>query len=310
MIFSPSVYHERQLRQAQKWSAILNPDDLVLVCSGEPTQKPGGLDQTYDFLPHPAYYWLTGHRRPQGVMAYSPTTGWTEYQRPLSPVDIVWEGREGDFVCEHTLVELEDILKRDMHGRVIRIGGIAPKSGLNSHFETNWQLSLLLDQTRRKKDMAEVHLIEKVAQMANRGYARLQEQLREGVTERELQLHYEQAVLFAGAEKMPYGSIVGSGENAAILHAVPTLKKVQKGELVLVDAGADVEDYCVDITRVFAVDGEWSPRQQVIYDLVLKAQSEAISMCRPKTQWKDVHIKTARVIAEGLAQLGFWKSSV
>lgn len=312
MIFLSAVYQERQHRLAKSWSTLLKPDDLVLVCSGEPVQKPGGLDQTYDFFPHPAYYWLTGHRRPRGIMAYSPTTGWTEYQRPLSPVDIVWEGSEGNFRCEHTLIELEEILKRSLHSRVIRLGSPDTSWGMNSDSDREfaWQLSLALDKTRRKKDEAEVQLIQKIAQMANAGYTRLQERLREGVTERELQLHYEHAVLLAGAEKMPYGSIVGSGENAAILHAVPTSKKIQKGELVLVDAGADIEDYCVDITRVFAVDGLWNSRQQVIYDLVLKAQTEAIAMCRPQIQWKDVHIKTARVIAEGLDQLGFWKSSV
>ncbi|WP_374033005.1 M24 family metallopeptidase [Bdellovibrio bacteriovorus] len=69
--------------------------------------------------------------------------------------------------------------------------------------------------------------------MANKGYQALQNALRPGITERELQLHYENAVLMAGADKMPYGSIVGSGENAAILHAVPSKKTVASGELVL-----------------------------------------------------------------------------
>lgn len=306
MLFAENAYQLRQSKVAQAWKSQLDSQDLVLVHSGTSVQKPGGLDQTYDFLPHPSYFWLTGHRRAEGVMAYSVSEGWVEYQRPLSPVDIVWEGAEGNFECEHSLVDLQKKLQGGAYKRVFHLGQTADKS-----FEAEArELSVKLDQVRRCKDAEEVQLIRRIAAMANEGYKALQAALRPGVTERSLQLHYENAVLLAGADKMPYGSIVGSGENAAILHAVPTQKKVVAGEMVLVDAGADVEDYCVDITRVFAVDGKLTGQQQDVYDLVHEAYKASVEMCRPGTQWRDVHMKSARVIAEGLNQWGLLKSSV
>lgn len=309
MLFTTDVYQQRQKKVAEAWQPKLGAKDLILVHSGEAIHKPGGLDQTYPFLPHPAYFWLTGHRRARGVMAYSLSEGWVEYQRPLSPVDIVWEGDEGNFVCEKTLEDLSTLLKSGAYLNILHLGH-PPSGTVSADAEFGRSLAISLDQVRRRKGAEEVQLIGKIAGMAKAGYEALQGVLRPGVTERELQLHYESAVLMAGAEKMPYGTIVGSGENAAILHAVPSARKVAAGELVLVDAGADLEDYCVDITRVFAVDGEMTSRQRDVYDLVYTAQTEAVSLCRPGAQWRDIHMKSARVIAEGLKQWGFWKGSV
>lgn len=309
MLFNSSVHQSRQVRLQGAWGSMLKKDDLVLVHSGHPLVKPGGLDQTYDFLPHPSYFWLTGHRRPQGVVAFSLDSGWREYQRPLSPVDIVWEGDEHNFHCDHSLKDLKQVLTSGKFRRVLHLGapGLEWK---NQDGELALGLSIVLDQTRRHKDSAEVELIEKIAGFAGVGYNKLKSEIKSGISERELQIHYESAVLMAGAEKMPYGSIVGSGENSAILHAVPSSKKLNSGDLVLVDAGADLQDYCVDITRVFAVDENFSSRQQEIYDIVLQAQTECIEMCRPQTQWRDVHMHSARVIAEGLSQFKIWQGSV
>lgn len=307
MLFTDEVYQTRQTKVASAWKDLLGASDLILVHSGVAVQKPGGLDQTYDFLPHPSYFWLTGHRRAEGVMAYSLSEGWIEYQRPLSPVDIVWEGAEGNFECEHSLEDLKKKTAGGTYKRILHLG--QPAQGMAVD-EITRELSIRLDQVRRRKGPEEVRLIRQIADMANAGYTALKNAIRPGITERELQLHYENAVLMAGAEKMPYGSIVGSGENAAILHAVPTSKKVAAGELILVDAGGDVEDYCVDITRMFAVDGKFTSQQKDVYDLVHQAHKESVKMCRPGTQWRDVHMKSARVIAEGLKQWGIWKSSV
>lgn len=79
------------------------------------------------------------------------------------------------------------------------------------------------------------------------------------------------------------------------------LKKiVEKGELVLIDAGADIEDYCVDITRCYPTNGKFSEKQQAIYDTVLKAQEKCISMCTPGTEWSEVHNTAGRIMAQGL----------
>lgn len=150
----------------------------------------------------------------------------------------------------------------------------------------------------------------KLAGIANEGYKKVSQFMAPGVTERQIQIEYESAVLRAGSERMPYGSIVGTGTNAAILHASPSSRVVQAGELVLIDAGADIEDYCVDITRVFPATGEMNDRQKKIYQTVMKAQTASIALCRPGVEWKDVHLASAREIALGLIDLGILKCSV
>jgi Xaa-Pro aminopeptidase len=109
---------------------------------------------------------------------------------------------------------------------------------------------------------------------------------------------------------MPYESIVGSGTNGAILHALPTSRVVRQGELVLIDAGADRADYCVDITRVFPADGAMSSRQKSIFELVRSAQEQGIALCRPGVEWRDVHLTAARVMGQGLCDLGLLKCGI
>jgi Xaa-Pro aminopeptidase len=166
-----------------------------------------------------------------------------------------------------------------------------------------------LNKARRIKDPAEAQLVRELAGIANAGYTRLQNFIKAGVSERQIQIEYEKEVLKAGSEKFPYDTIVGAGRNAAILHAIPTSRVVQKGDLVLIDAGADIQDYCVDITRVFAANGSFSQQQKVIYELVAKAQQESIQKARPGVEWHDVHRAAARTLADGLKGLNLMRGN-
>lgn len=159
------------------------------------------------------------------------------------------------------------------------------------------------------KDDSEVNLIAEAANIANKGYERIQSFIQPGVTEKDIQIEFEAEIQRYGAHKIPYDTIVGSGVNSAILHASPTTKKILKDELVLIDAGADIYDYCVDITRVFPASGCFSARQQEVYNIVIESQKRAINICKPNTAWHEVHRESARVIADGLKQLKILKGN-
>lgn len=296
----------------EKLRAALDPwlknEDLLLIFCGEPLSKPGGLDQVYDFLPHPEYFWLTGLRKARGLVAYSKATGWEDYFSFSTPEEKLWEGscEEEPSFKARDIAEFEAWFAKQTFSRVLCLGQVPQRQqelekAIDSEFRFRIQESF--NQVRRKKDTDEIALIRNAADMALRGYVALPELIRPGVTERQIQIEYESLVLRAGAEKFPYGTIVGAGSNAAILHATPSKRSVQKGDLVLVDAGADLHDYCVDITRVFSADGRFSLQQQSVYDVVLSAQAEAMQRCRPGVAWVDVHLTAARVIAEGLKSL-------
>ncbi len=312
MIFNSNTLRNRQDRAAARLNEILAPSDLVLVCAGSPIQKPGGLDQTYSYIPHPSYYWISGRRRVEGVMTYSSSEGWKDYTKPHSPEESLWEGSQPESDAGLDLADLAPVLSNDSGRKLYFLGQPSPAllNGKNvASAEETLQAQIRLEQARRIKDPAEVALIEQAAHIAKRGYERIQAILKPGITEKNLRIEYEAEIQRAGAHGVPYDTIVGAGSNAAILHAIPTSRVIKDQDLVLIDAGAELYDYCVDITRVYAAT-KFNSRQQALYNLVKSAQAEAISQLRPGLAWSAVHGITARVIANGLKQMGLIKSSV
>ncbi|MBY0412588.1 MAG: hypothetical protein K2Q18_00410, partial [Bdellovibrionales bacterium] len=92
MAFASSVIELRKQKTAQSLNNVLKDDEVLLVHSGAAIQKPGGHDQTYPFLPHPDYFWLTDIRRPHGVSAYSKNSGWIDFVAPITRDEKIWEG--------------------------------------------------------------------------------------------------------------------------------------------------------------------------------------------------------------------------
>lgn len=310
-VFDKSVTQKRKARAAASLDKVLSKDDLLLVFSGEPITKPGGLDQTYDFLVHPEYYWLSGLQRPWGVLAYSPSDGWVDFVKATSKEEMVWEGHATTFDAKD-ISELEPYLAKGKFKRTVLLGQPTPKQILlgNAQSEFLFEVQEALNRERRIKDEAEIALIKKAALAAHAGYKRLDEIIRPGITERQVQLEYEHATLMAGADKFPYNSLVGTGTNASILHAIPSKRVLKEGDIMVVDAGADILDYCVDITRTYPVNGTFTQQQKDIYHLVLKSQVAAIQLCKPKTEWSSIHLAAARILTEGLKELKIFKASV
>lgn len=312
MTFSPAAIAARKKRASEALKPLLKETDVVVVSNGDPLQKPGGLDQTYPFLPHPDYFWLTGERHPHGISAYSLNEGWVDFILPSSREEALWEGSVRETRGEDVR-QFEKWLQTKNPKRVAALG-----MNPNRYFTSSWaadanftlSIQLEFDATRRIKDPEEIALIQKCADFALAGYKKFTAALKAGVTELDLKIEFEAAALKAGAEKFPYETIVGAGVKSATLHAIPAAKKVNAGEIVLIDAGADFEDYCVDITRVFAVDGKFTPRQQQIYDLVLSAQKNSIAICQEGIEWSQVHETSARTIAEGLIALKILNGTV
>lgn len=312
MIFSEKTIAQRRSRLEPEWKRLLTPQDCVLVFCGKPVTKPGGLDQTYPFLPHPSYYWLSGYRRSHGVVFYSTELGWKDFILPVTKDERIWEGMEPFTFNGFDISTLPAFLKQHKFKNIIGIGQAA------DHFEIeltqtstlSFSLKEKFDQCRRIKDADEVKLVRELADIANKGYEKIKSFIRPGVTERAIQIEFEAEIQRYGAHGTPYDSIVGSGTNAAVLHAIPTLKKVQDGELVLVDAGAQINDYCVDITRVFPASGKFSSQQHALYNLVLSAQTQAIAFSRIGVEWNQVHRLTAKIIAEGLISMGILKGNI
>lgn len=312
MIFSDTTISLRRARLEPEWEKILSSDDCILVFCGEPHTKPGGLDQTYPFLPHPSYYWLSGYRRSHGVVFYSIEHGWKDFIQPVTRDESVWEGIPAVTFNGSDVGTLATFLKQNKFRNIVGLGQVPESSEtvLTQNPSLKFSLKEKLDQCRRIKDADEIKLIGDLAHIANQGYEKIRSIIKPGISERAIQIEFEAEIQRHGAHGTPYDTIVGSGSNAAVLHAIPTLKKVQDDDLVLIDAGAQINDYCVDITRVFAASGKFSTQQQALYDLVFQAQTQAIENCKIGVEWNQIHRLTAKIIADGLVSLNILKGPI
>ncbi|HUR59382.1 MAG TPA: M24 family metallopeptidase, partial [Opitutaceae bacterium] len=165
-----------------------------------------------------------------------------------------------------------------------------------------------LTHARRAKDAHEIDLIRRAARATAGGFAAFHAALRPGATERALQIELETGFARHGATRPGYGTIIGSGPNAAILHFDPSARVVREGEFVLVDAGAEIDRYMADVTRTF-VAGRPDSFQRDLHQVVLAAQVNAVARCVAGAEWKDLHLACAREMVGGLVAMGVMRGA-
>ncbi|TBU99334.1 Xaa-Pro aminopeptidase [Stutzerimonas kirkiae] len=171
-------------------------------------------------------------------------------------------------------------------------------------------LDHLLHDMRLYKSANEVKVMRAAAEISARAHIRAMQASRPGLFEYHLEAELDYEFRRSGARLAAYSSIVGSGRNACILHYTENDAPLKDGDLVLIDAGCELDCYASDITRTFPVGGRFSPEQKAIYEVVLKANEEAIRQVAPGRHWNEAHEASVRVITEGLVELGLLKGEV
>ncbi|MBS1490154.1 MAG: aminopeptidase P family protein [Bacteroidetes bacterium] len=175
-----------------------------------------------------------------------------------------------------------------------------PKSNLNKT-----GLETIMDNLRGIKTKEEIELVRKAVRISCAGQVEVMKAIKPGMSEREIQGIHEFVFKKYQAEDVGYPSIVGAGHNGCILHYIDNYKPTTSNkELILMDLGAEFHGYTADITRTIPVNGKFSPEQKQIYELVLKAQEEAMKICKPGTSFKEIYLATRVVINRGLKELG------
>ena len=162
----------------------------------------------------------------------------------------------------------------------------------------------ILNGMRAIKSDAEIKMMQRAVDISVAAHRETIRAARPGMAEYEFEAVMEYTFRCLGAEDPGYPSIVGAGPNTCILHYNTNRRKSQDGDLVLMDCGAEYHGYSADITRTFPVNGRFTPEQRAIYDLVLKAQNEAIVRCKPGVEFYAPHRQAAKIIADGLVDLG------
>jgi Xaa-Pro aminopeptidase len=282
--------------------------EVVLVGAGEPVPVPGRGDLTYPFRSHSEYLYLTDRERAGGVLAFDPDEGWVDFVVPVTREEMLWEGARPEDAEGVPIGGLPDWLERRRDRPVTCLG--APSAGVAADEALGAELRRGLNRIRRQKDAVELERMRAAERATRAGFARLAALVEPGRTERELQIEIEAEFFRNHAERTAYDSIVAGGPNAAVLHFPPTARKLEPGELLLVDAGAEHRGYASDVTRTYPVGDDFSGAQAELYELVHSAQQTAIARCTPGTEYRDIHWTAARVIAEGLVNLGILRGSV
>lgn len=290
----------RRDRAAAAWDLR---DEIVLVGAGELIPIPGGADQTYHFLSHAEYFYLADRECPGAVLAFDPHDGWRDFAPAITEEDRVWVGRAeagGD-----PLPELAAWLAARRGRPLAMLGAELP--GLRPDRERTERLREVLSTCRRPKDREEIARARRACAATAEGYRRAREVIRPGVTERAVQIEMDAEFQRHGADRAAYGSIVGSGPNAAVFHGVPGPRVIEKDDVILIDAGAEIRRYCADVTRTFPAAGDFTPVQRDLYAVVLRTLERGIARCVPGAEWRDVHLAAARDLVEGLVDLGIMR---
>lgn len=166
-----------------------------------------------------------------------------------------------------------------------------------------------LDEMRAVKTEGELGLMRRANAVSAAAHAEAMRAAKPGMREYELQAVFDAACLKAGLKHLAYPSIVAAGANGAVLHYRKNDALLKSGDLLLIDAGAELGGYAADITRTFPIDGKFTRRQRDVYAVVLAAQKECIARARPGLISADLHVHSMRVIAEGLKSLGLLRGS-
>ena len=221
----------------------------------------------------------------------------TELPKMLENRDAVWY----PFATHHGLETKVDGWLQPVRGRV-RFGALCP--------DVQRDLCAVLDEMRLIKDASELATMRRAAQISAEAHVRAMQtsarMLRAGQEVREYHLDAELLHAFRhhGSQHTAYGSIVAAGANACVLHYRADAGLVRDGELVLIDAGCELDGYASDITRTFPANGRFTGPQRALYDLVVASQYAAVAATKPGARFTDPHEASVRVLAQGMLDLG------
>jgi len=171
------------------------------------------------------------------------------------------------------------------------------------------ELGHLLHELRLFKSAAELRLMRRAAAISAEAHAAAMAAARVGVHEYAVEAALQHAFRRHDAHAA-YHPIVAGGARACVLHYIDNNQRLADGELLLIDAGAECQNYASDVTRTFPVNGHYSPEQRQLYDVVLTAQQAALACARPGSSWIAGHDAAVTAISEGLLRLGLLKGSL
>ncbi|MBJ9978009.1 Xaa-Pro aminopeptidase [Pseudomonas sp. S75] len=325
-------------RRRKALMAQMVPDSIAILPAAAVAIRNRDVEHVY--RQDSDFQYLSGFPEPEAVIALIPGREHGEYVlfcRERNPERELWDGlragQEGairDYGADDAfpIADIDEILPGLIEGRervysamgsnpefdrrlMDWINVIRSKARLGAQPPNEFvALDHLLHDMRLYKSAAEVKVMRQAAAISARAHVRAMQACRAGLHEFSLEAELDYVFRQGGAKMPAYGSIVAAGRNACILHYQQNDAPLKNGDLVLIDAGCEIDCYASDITRTFPVSGRFSAEQKAIYELVLDAQQAAFDEIAPGKDWNQAHEATVRVITEGLVRLGLLDGEV
>jgi len=290
-------------------------DNGVVVISTNPEQFRNG-DVTFPFRPDSNFFYLTGFQEPQAVAVISRNT-YTMFLRDRDPDREIWDGERLGLADAPETLKLEKALNinslEEHLSKLITAENVVYFDEKPCDLDRNLgdllssytikSLQEPLHEMRLIKDEFEVKVMQKAAYISMVAHVLAMQHVSPNMFEYELQSIFDGHFVKNNAIHA-YTPIVAGGKNACILHYIENNKPLQDGDLVLIDAGCEFENYASDITRTLPVNGRFSKAQKQIYQIVLEAQLAAIDSIKPGASVHKPHKVASSIIQQGLESLG------
>ena len=307
------------------------PKDSVLLIPGADTQF-RNADSAYAFRQDSSFYYFSGFCEPSSLIAIVNNKDGISsiaFVQPKDKLKEIWDGNRAgpigavdEFLFDKAYdnTQIDTIMPDILNGSSQVLYPIGKKSGFDQKV-IDWtteasskdrhsksiniiDASSLIGNARLIKDEHEIKLIRKACDISAEAHIEAMKSVKNIDSEQEMEGMYINEFSKRGGRFQAYTPIVAGGENACILHYVENNQKLQKSDLLLVDAGCEYEMYASDITRTFPISGKFSEEQLKIYEIVLEAMNTAIDNVNPGNDIMKPQEMSEKVITKGLVKLG------
>ena len=293
-------------------------------------------DTEYPYRHDSYFYYLTGFTEPDSTLVLVAAHGATPAQailfcRQKNSEREIWDGyRHGPdgaraafgFDAAFAIEELDTEMARLLANAPAAYYALGHSAALDLQMKT-WLLAVrrqarsgvtapavahdllaLIDEMRLFKDDSEQATMLRAAVISAGAHQRAMRASRPGMYEYEIEAELLHEFRRHGAQFPAYTPIVAAGANACVLHYNVNSAQSRDGDLILIDAGCELDSYAADITRTYPVNGVFSAQQRVLYELVLAAQTAALAQVRPGQRYSEIHDAAVRVLAQGMLDTG------
>ena len=328
--------HRLQAQRRERLASLMKQGVAVVRTSPERTRN---RDSGYPYRFDSYFYYLSAFPEPEAVLVLvagaKPKS--MLFCREKNPEREIWDGfRYGPdqareifgFDEAHPIAKLDEMMPQlfanqpsvfcdvgseaEWDSRVIGwINKVRAqvRNGVSAPAEIR-DIRVFLDDMRLIKDAHELGTMRRAADISTGAHRRAMRATRPGLREYEIEAEIVHEFRRRGAQSPAYTPIVAGGANSCVLHYVQNDAILKDGELLLIDAGCELDGYAADITRTFPVGGKFAGAQRDIYEMVLAAQAAAIAVIKPGAEWEAPHNAAVKVLAQGMVNLGLCKGTV